>query len=611
MAKEKRRKNAPIAKIKRGLYSSQPGTIAIRKVPSVKEKSAPEAIPVELHIRGKPGIFLGAKDDGSYIGIPQGTEGNILVIGGNGSGKSTGVAMPTLATFHGAIVATDIKGELSDSYAELYRQGVITKPYIIFDPTQMDSPSYDPFWLLSQDGENNIFNDVCDLARIIAPVSPEDREPYWAETEQGVLAAVLFHYFKLGLSFSETMCKTLSVPMRDLCDELTKDPDPHIRMLLGEMADMKPETMANFDRGLRNKIMVFAADPLISHAFRGEREGAVCFNWDDLKDHNIFLRIPADKIEQWGPAVNLMYSQLFRYLERRPEMHSAEGESNPQTLILMDEFARFGKLDKITAAMSTLRSKNVNICLMIQSIAQLDCIYGEKERRIICDNCQFKVILRANDADTQKYLGELIGTCTCIQNAVSAQKDQQLTVTGYSVQLSETRDWIIQPHMLATLKDVLLLTPYGFCRARKRLPNEVIPSQAPRSSIVNQVADHCDPAFNGAKKNKGAKLKSIKDRITTASHRIAGSPGHQESRTAQMQDVDEQEDRLRAIGELVTAYLPGLCQPESQCGEGDPLQSLRAFLGELANDQETVKRIQEGAKQRCINGKQSLRSCDV
>ena len=37
-----------------------------------------------------PGFFFGdSEHDGSYIGMPQGTDGNILVIGGNGSGKST------------------------------------------------------------------------------------------------------------------------------------------------------------------------------------------------------------------------------------------------------------------------------------------------------------------------------------------------------------------------------------------------------------------------------------------------------------------------------------------------------------------------------------------
>jgi type IV secretory pathway TraG/TraD family ATPase VirD4 len=43
-----------------------------------------------------------------------------------------------------------------------------------------------------------------------------------------------------------------------------------------------------------------------------------------------------------------MYAQLFQYLERRPESHSAAGNQNFQTLLLMDEFARLGKLETIT-----------------------------------------------------------------------------------------------------------------------------------------------------------------------------------------------------------------------------------------------------------------------
>lgn len=72
--------------------------------------------------------------------------------------------------------------------------------------------------------------------------------------------------------------------------------------------------IAGIDRGLRNKLTLFANDLYISHAFRGEREGAVCFTWKDLDKYNVFLRIPGDKIEQWSGAVNLMYTQLIRHL---------------------------------------------------------------------------------------------------------------------------------------------------------------------------------------------------------------------------------------------------------------------------------------------------------
>ena len=252
-----------------------------------------------------PGFFLGLPSGpgGSYVGIPQGTEGNIVVVGGNGSGKSAGIAKPTLRTWRDAICAADIKGELSDFYAELHHRGLAERPYIIFDPMQIEGPSYDPFWLLAHDSADNLFNNVKEIAIAIAPVPPDDKQPFWAETEQGVLAAALLFYFKLGLSFSETMCKIVSSTMSKLCEELLESRDIHVQMALGELRALKPETRACFDRGLRNKLMVFAADPYISHAFRGQREGANCFTWDDLDLCNIFLRIPADKIEQWERSI--------------------------------------------------------------------------------------------------------------------------------------------------------------------------------------------------------------------------------------------------------------------------------------------------------------------
>ena len=574
-----------------------------------------------LSIRNAPGFFLGFPSGGGYVGIPQGTEGNIMVVGGNGSGKSAGIAKPTLRTWQGAICATDIKGELSGFYAELYHCGLVDRPCIIFNPMQIDGPSYDPFWLLQHDSADNLFNNVKEIAIAIAPVLPDDKQPFWAETEQGVLTAALLHYFKCGLSFSETMCKIISSTMSKLCKELLESQDIHVRMALGEIGFLKPETRACFDRGLRNKLMVFAADPYISHAFRGQREGANCFTWDDLDRCNVFLRIPADKIEQWSGAVNLMYTQLIRHLERRPEMYSAEGAQNVQTLLLMDEFARFGKLEMITAALATLRSKNVNICLMIQSIAQLDRIYGEYDRRIIFDNCQFQAILRANDAGTQKYLCELIGTRTSIQRSVSEHEDEFGDTTGYNRQLSEVRDWVIQPHELATLDDVLLLTPYGSCQAKKYRPDdeemsskllsrpEMIRATAipvTTSGTTSSKAIPCKvvraPVNHGNfKKNEGAKIMSIEERTVKANERIDAAENRRRQEERATQEAQRRRDSRRnyVIGELVTRYFPSLreYEPGTDTENKSRFEPLEAFLYVLSTDYDLVRELQDRAAQ--------------
>lgn len=508
-----------------------------------------------------------------FVGLPQGTDGNVLIIGGNGSGKSSGIAKPTLAYFQGAICVTDIKGELSDCYEQLSQNGCVTRPYLVFDPTDPEGPSYDPFGWLMQDNENSLIENLYDIAFAMLPEIPNDNQPFWANMERNAFMAALLYYFKLGLSFSEAITMILSQPISELCEKMAGSNNLHINIFLGEIAAMKPETLANIDAGLRSKLALFVNDPYISHAFRGSREGAVCFAWKDLDTHNIFLRIPEDKIEVWSGAFNLMYSQLIRYLERRPEQYRAEGKNHAQVLLLMDEFARFGKLERMTSAMSTLRSKGVNIFLIIQSIAQLDKIYGEHDRRIIFDNCQFQAILRASDSDTQKYLSERIGTCIRIQRSKSKHTDRKGKTTGYNLQASEVREMMVQPHELATLEDVILLSPYGLYQVNKIGPTDAF------GRCLNTKRHTKDPDilkfFILDKRNRGATIMSVENRKTNAEQRVITAM--QSARRLQQNKKKERERRNQRrnfmIGDLVTKYFPSVKTIEP----GTPEENLRQF----------------------------------
>ncbi len=69
-------------------------------------------------------------------------------------------------------------------------------------------------------------------------------------------------------------------------------------------------------------------------------------------------------------------------------------------LFLLDEFSRLGRYDKLINGLATLRSKKVTIMLLTQSISQLDALYGSDNRKVMVDNCSYKVILNASDADS-------------------------------------------------------------------------------------------------------------------------------------------------------------------------------------------------------------------
>ena len=558
----------------------------------VDDNHSDDEAPKKLRLKTDcdPGFFFGRQGQyrlSRYVGMPQGAEGNIVVIGGNGSGKSASIAKPTMITWKGPMCVTDIKGELSEFYVDHYIPGQ-DRPFYVFDPENLEGPSYDPFDFLLRDGKSNLISNINEMASIIVPRRSDAKEPFWDDAERAIFAATILHYFKLGLSFSETLCQILSSTVSLLCWEIDGSADVCEKMFIGSLGEMKEETLASVDRGLRNKLIPLATDPYISHALRGVREGAKCFTWSDLEDRNIFIRIPAHRVEQWGSMVNVMYAQLIRYLERRPEKYSEEGSKIEPTLILMDEFARFGKLDAIVPAISVLRSKKVNLCLMLQSLAQLDMIYGTNVRRVILDNCQFQAILRVNDAESQKQLSDLIGTTKRVQKSVSEQSDESGYVTGYSRQAGEILEPRVYPHELATLKDILLLTPHGFFRLDKQPPN---------TDGINNSTFKGDTTMN-----KGAKLATIDERTENAANRAKKAEHQQRVKQKELQDAQrKREQHLKFIvGGMVCKHFPEILDIDpgrTKDENASRFAFMEAFISALANDHSLVQMLKERANQ--------------
>lgn len=136
-------------------------------------------------------------------------------------------------------------------------------------------------------------------------------------------------------------------------------------------------------------------------------------------------------------------------------------------LVLLDEFPLLGNMDVITNALTTLRSKKVTFYLMLQSIAQLDAVYGQDTRKTIVDNCQYKAILNITEPDSQEYFSKLIGTVPIGRRSISQNYDPTTEYSTYGRQIQEFREPLILPHEFATNRDILLHTPYGLSRTIK------------------------------------------------------------------------------------------------------------------------------------------------
>ena len=568
------------------------------------------------------GLFIGLPyndSSDSYVGIPQDTDGHVVIIGGSGAGKSLGIAKPSLKTYKGAVCAVDIKGELSDHYVKLYDKELVARPYLIFDPSDPQSPSYDIFGWIKADAKVNTVANIREIAHSLICEDPNISDKFWPDSEREVLTAALIYYYNLGLSFSEAACLISVSSFSDLYHQISTSADRIAQMILGDIGLLKPEQQAAIGRGIRNSLSCFATDPCFGHAFRGEVEGAKCFSWADLEQYNIFLKIPEDRLDHWGSALNVMFTQLIHHLMRRPDKHTDDSRQMVPTLRLMDELASLGKLEILPHAISTLRSKNVTLCLIVQSLAQLDKVYGNYDRRIILDNCSFKAVLGANDPDTQEYLSRMAGTEKHAQYNSSEHSDAFGDSSGYSKQWSEITDWVIAPHLFASLNDIVFITPFGTKFVRKYQCHDLSDKlySSPKERFILKVkavnlADVTDEIISVPGTNvtitkpinhkffteEKIEMKTVEERVQNAIKHASDADIQrrieESNRKKSAQSIINR--RCYTIGQLVIKYFPelnDLMPGKSPEETAQNFKSLEIILKALSADRKYIMQVTE------------------
>lgn len=74
-----------------------------------------------------------------FYGKSMDKDGNILIIGGPGSGKTTGHVYPTMKTWKGSMVMVDVKGGMEKLWRSIHKGD--GKELTVFTPLQMGASS--------------------------------------------------------------------------------------------------------------------------------------------------------------------------------------------------------------------------------------------------------------------------------------------------------------------------------------------------------------------------------------------------------------------------------------------------------------------------------------
>ncbi len=381
-------------------------------------------------LSSKEGMILAQK---TYLPVipkpPEGKNGNILVIGGSGAGKSASFVIPNALQMLGSYVFTDPKGELYDRTAGFFKKNGYDVHVI-----NLQDPRY-------SDGYNPLSHirgtlDVDTIVKIVSKKEGGDKkssDPFWDQTSEALLKAVIYyillnrppeeHSFASCLALLRLGGENEGEELKNLFMNLPFE-NP-ARRAFETIRLGSDKTFANILVSLAAKLDAFDSEEITAMTSTNTIE------FKDLVDKKsvLYFITPATN-DTYNFLMNIFFSQM---LDRLYEYADSKGGSLPTPLFLiLDEFANIGRIPRFEQILSTCRSYRINISIILQSIDQLIAIYDEKVTENIMANCSTHLFLGSNAQKTLETFSKQLGEKTITRDNVSRSTDKDAHFSGRS-----------------------------------------------------------------------------------------------------------------------------------------------------------------------------------
>ena len=353
---------------------------------------------------------------------------NVLVCGGSGAGKTRFYAKPNIMQANTSFVILDPKGEnVRDTGNLLKSKGYDIK---VLDLINMDkSYCYNPFVYLHSD--NDIQKLVTNIFKNTTPKGSQSQDPFWDQAAMMLLLALVF-YLHYEAPPEEQNFPMVMEMIRS--GEVKEDDDGFMSpldRLFARLAERSPDHIAlKYYRNYRSGSGKTLKSIQITLVARLEK-----FNLDSLaaitqsdemeldrlgeKKTAIYAVIP-DNDSSYNFIVGMLYTQLFQQLYYSADVKHG-GRLPVHVHCVMDEFANVALPDEFDKLLSTMRSREISVSIIIQNLAQLKKLF-EKEWESIVGNCDEFLYLGGNEQSTHEYVSKLLGKETIDMNTYGQSK---------------------------------------------------------------------------------------------------------------------------------------------------------------------------------------------
>ena len=329
---------------------------------------------------------------------------------------------PNVMQCNTSFVVLDPKGEiLRDTGALLKAKGYEIK---VLDLINLHlSHCYNPFTYL--DDDKDVLKLVTNLIRNTTPKGSNTNDPFWERSETALLEALILYLLyeapKDEQNFPMVMEMIAAAEVRE-DDEAYQSP---LDELFERLAMRVPEHLAVKQYGIfKLAAGKTAKSILISLGVRLEKFNLASIagitTADEMalpsigeKKTALFAVIP-DNDSSFNFIVGMLYTQLFQQLYYLAD-HIHGGRLPVHVHFVMDEFSNVALPDEFDKLLSTMRSREVSVSIILQNLAQLKALFKDTWESIV-GNCDEFLYLGGNEQSTHKYVSELLGKETIDMN---------------------------------------------------------------------------------------------------------------------------------------------------------------------------------------------------
>lgn len=388
---------------------------------------------------------------------------NVLVVGGSGAGKTRYYARSNIMQGNCSFIITDPKAELLRSTGNLLKsKGYEVRVFDLINPEA--SMCYNPFRYI--DDDKDVLRLISNLIKNTTPKGSHESDPFWTKAETALLQALMLYLIHEAPEHEQTFAMILemisSAEVREE-DETFQSP---LDLLFENLENRDPLNIAvkqykvfKQAAGKTAKSILVSAGVRLAAFNLSQIAGLTCIDEMDLADLGekkvaLFCCIP-DSDPSLNHLVGLLYTQAFQTLYQLADRKYG-GRLPVHVHAVMDEWANISLPDDFEKLLSTMRSREISVSIIVQNIAQIKALYKDAWESII-GNCDSLLYLGGNEASTHEYLSKALGKETLATNTYGQSKGRS---GSYSTNWQQAGRELLQPDEIRKLDNryaILLL----------------------------------------------------------------------------------------------------------------------------------------------------------